>query len=124
MTSAAISAYTQNAVRIESQDRLIELLYEGILRFCVQAKRAIENGDIEKRVYYINKASDIFVELINSLNFDVEGDIPHYLNGLYAYQLQLLATANFYNRTDELETVMRVARGLLEAWREKDKPAQ
>lgn len=119
MTSAAISAYTQNVARIESSTRLVELMYEAILRFCAHAKRAIEANDIEKRVYFINKATDIFAELINSLDFNAGGDVALYLNGLYVYQIRQLASANFNNRTDEIDTVMRVAMGLLEAWREQ-----
>jgi len=62
---------------------LIEMLYEGVLRFCSQAKRAIENNDIEKRVYWINRAINIFSELIVSLDAERGGEIAYYLEGLY-----------------------------------------
>lgn len=45
----AYQAYQHNRVSVESPAKLIEMLYEGILRFSSQAKRCIENEDIEKR---------------------------------------------------------------------------
>ena len=47
------------------------------------------------------------------------GDIAYYLNGLYAYQLELLAKANLENETKYLDDVIRVLKGLIEAWKEE-----
>ncbi len=116
-TNLAYSEYTQNNISIESKERLIEMLYEGILRFNFQAKKAINERDFEKKSYWINRSVDIFVELINSLNFD-GGDVARYLNGLYSYQIQLLTSANIKNSIEDLDTVNKVVKGLLEAWRE------
>ncbi len=116
-TNLAYSEYTQNNISIESKERLIEMLYEGILRFNFQAKKAINERDFEKKSYWINRSVDIFIELINSLNFD-GGDVARYLNGLYSYQIQLLTSANIKNSIEDLDTVNKVVKGLLEAWRE------
>lgn len=114
----AYSLYQQNSVSIESPAKLIEMLYEGILRFASQAKRYIEAEDIEKKIYYINRTTDIFSELINSLDYDRGGEVAHYLSGLYTHQIKLLAQANIRNDGEKIDTVIRVARGLLDAWRE------
>lgn len=114
----AYSLYQQNSVSIESPAKLIEMLYEGILRFASQAKRYIEAEDIEKKIYYINRTTDIFSELINSLDYDRGGEVAHYLSGLYTHQIKLLAQANIRNDREKIDTVIRVARGLLDAWRE------
>lgn len=45
----AYSLYQQNSVSVESPVKLVEMLYEGILRFCAQAKRHMEAEDIEKK---------------------------------------------------------------------------
>ncbi|MBN2894723.1 MAG: flagellar export chaperone FliS [Campylobacterales bacterium] len=117
MNAVAYNAYVQNNVGIESPEKLIEMLYEGVLRFNVQAIRAIRAEDIEKRTYWINRSMAIFVELIRTLDLS-QGDIAHYLSGLYNYQIKLLMEANSFNQSDKLEEVNRVIRGLLEAWRE------
>jgi len=120
MTAArAYSTYTQNNVQIESPEKLIEMLYEGILRFCSQAKKAIENNDIEKRVYWINRAIAVFSELIVSLNAERGGEIAYYLEGLYAQQIKFLNECNINNDVKSLDIVMNVTKELLEAWREE-----
>ncbi len=116
-TNLAYNEYTQNNISIESKEKLIEMLYEGILRFNYQAKKAIKEKDYEKKSYWINRSVDIFIELINSLNFN-GGEVAEYLNGLYSYQIQLLSSANIKNSIEDLETVNKVIKGLLEAWRE------
>lgn len=116
-TNLAYNEYTQNNISIESKEKLIEMLYEGILRFNFQAKKAINEKDYEKKSYWINRSVDIFIELINSLNFN-GGEVAQYLNGLYSYQIQLLSMANAKNSLEDLDTVNKVVKGLLEAWRE------
>jgi len=112
------NAYAQNATMVDSPYKLTQMLYEGILKFTSQAKRAMSDGNIEKRVYYINRASAIYVELIATLNFDA-GEISHYLQGLYNYQLKLLTEANIQNSIPKIDEAINVASVLLEAWKEE-----
>ena len=122
MTAArAYSTYTQNNVQIESPEKLVEMLYEGVLRFCSQAKKAIENSDIEKRVYWINRAVAVFSELIVSLDTERGGEVAYYLEGLYAQQIKFLNECNIDNDVKRLDIVMNVTKELLEAWREEVK---
>lgn len=118
MRSNAVNAYAQNAARVESPEKLVQMLFEGILRFTAQAKKAIQDGDIDKKVYWINRTIDIFAELINSLDYDKGGDIANYLNGLYSHQIFLLSTANIENSTEPLDTVVVVTKGLIDAWKD------
>jgi flagellar protein FliS len=113
----AHNIYAQNNVGIESPAKLIEMLYEGILRFNAQAKKAVKDRDVEKRVYWVNRSIAIIVELISTLDSS-QGDISAYLNGLYNYEMQLLTTASLQNDTAKLDEVSNVFKGLLEAWRE------
>ena len=113
----AYNTYAQNNASIESPYKLIEMLYEGILRFNAQMSKAIRDGDIEKRTYWCGRSNAIFSELIASLDSG-HGNIAYYLNGLYAYQMQLLLQASIENDTAKVEEVNKVVKGLLEAWRE------
>lgn len=122
-SNVAYNTYAQNDVTVESPTKLIEMLYEGILRFNFQAKKAIEAHDVEKRTYWINRSSNIFTELMSTLNFE-RGDISYYLQGLYGYQLQTLAEVNINNDAEKLDQVNQVVKGLLEAWKEETNVAQ
>ena len=43
----AYNTYTQNNIGVESPEKLIQMMYEGVLRFNMQAKRSINDADIE-----------------------------------------------------------------------------
>ena len=49
-SNAAYAAYNQNNMGIDSPQKLISMLYEGILRFIYRAKKAMDEGDIENKV--------------------------------------------------------------------------
>lgn len=112
------NAYSENQVGIESPQRLIEMLYEGLLRFCSRIKVMIKKDDIEQRLYYTKRATAIFIELINSLDYEKGGDVAYYLNGLYLQEIRLLSQANLRNDEAKVDEVINVVRCLLEAWRE------
>lgn len=115
--NVAHNIYAQNNVGIESPAKLIEMLYEGVLRFNAQAKKAIKDGSIEKRVYWINRSISIITELISVL--DIKGGrIAGYLEGLYNYEIQLLTVASTCNDIAKLDEVSNVFKVLLDAWRE------
>lgn len=116
--SSAHDIYTQNNVGIESPTKLIEMLYEGVLRFNAQAKKAMKDADIEKRVYWVNRSIAIITELIAVLDREQEGDMGEYLEGLYNYQIQLLVIAGTENSREMLDECSNVFKSLVEAWRE------
>lgn len=119
MTSQnAYNLYQQTHINVESPAKLIEMLYEGILRFASLAKKSIDSSDIEKKIYYINRTTDIFTELLNVLDYDNGGEVAHYLTGLYMQQIKFLTQANLENDKDKIDIVIKVTRGLLDAWRE------
>ena len=115
--NTAHNIYAQNNVGIESPEKLIAMLYEGILRFNAQAKKAIKDKNVEKRVYWVNRSIAIITELIACLD-ESQGQIAQYLDGLYDYEIQLLGLASAENNTEKIDEVSGVFRTLLEAWRE------
>jgi len=119
MYSQAINSYNQNNINIESPEKLIEMLYEGALKFTSFAKRAIEKNDIEKKVYWINRTINIFTELLISLDTKKGGNVALYLNGLYEQQVKFLLDANIENDITKLDIVINVLKGLLEAWKDE-----
>jgi len=115
--STAYNSYIENNVGIESPYKLIEMMYEGVLRFNAQAKKATKEGDIEKRVYWINKSIAVISELLASLDMK-QGNIAYYLEGLYNYQIKLLSEASISEDIEKIDECTNVFRGLLDGWRE------
>jgi flagellar protein FliS len=114
----AHNIYTQNNVGIESPEKLIAMLYEGVLRFNAQAKKAIKDENIEKKFYWTNRSIAVITELISVLDMEREGDVSVYLVGLYNYEIQLLSKAAAFNEVAHIDEVSSVFKALLEAWRE------
>ena len=113
----AHNIYTQNNLAIESPAKLIEMLYEGVLRFNAQAKKSMKDGNVEKKVYWVNRSVAIITELSSCLDLS-QGEVSEYLEGLYNYEIQLLSLSSFENDETKLDEVSNVFKGLLEAWRD------
>ena len=113
----AHNIYAQNNVGIESPAKLTEMLYEGVLRFNAQAKKAIKDKNVEKRVYWMNRSVAIITELIGTLDMN-QGNIAYYLLGLYNYQIQLIVDAGNEKNISKLDECSDVFKVLLEVWRE------
>jgi len=107
----------QNAVS-DDPYVLILKLYEGIMKYLSFVKNAMEEGDIEAKFTYINKTIAIFDELRNVLDFD-GGDVAYYLDGLYLYQIETLFSAGIDDNVNAVNQVMKVAQGLIEAWKDE-----
>lgn len=116
-SNLAYREYSQNNIGIESPQKLVEMLYEGVLRFNVQAKKSINDKNMEKKVYWLNRSVAVITELTNILDKS-HGDVALYLEGLYEYQIKLLADANVKNDTSKIDEVNNVFKSLIEAWRE------
>jgi len=116
-SNAAYNIYNENHVSVESPAKLIEMLYEGVLKFNAQAKKAIKDKDIEKKVYWLNRSIAIINELRSILNFE-GGKVAQYLDGLYDYQLTLLFEAMIEDESSKLDECTNVFKELLAAWRE------
>jgi len=116
--NTAHNIYAQNNIGIESPAKLIAMLYEGVLRFNAQAKKAIKDGDIEKKIYWINRSISIVTELISVLDMKQKGTVSQYLEGLYNYEIQLLTEASLHNSEAKIDECSNVFKELLSAWRE------
>lgn len=115
--NAAHNIYVQNNVGVESPAKLISMMYEGVLRFNAQAKKAIKDKDVEKKVYWTNRSIAVVTELIEVLDMS-QGQVSEYLQGLYTYEIKLLQLASIDNDTEKLDEISGVFKGLLEAWRD------
>ena len=113
-----IDAYNQQNAMTDDPYMLILKLYEGLLKYLSFAKSAIEEDNVEDKFKYINKSIAIFDELRNVLDYD-GGDVAYYLDGLYLYQIETLFSAGINNNLTAIDQVMKVVKGLIEAWKEE-----
>ena len=124
--NASVNAYKQNSMNITSKSKLVEMMYEGMLRFLAQARKSAQDDDIEKKVYWVNRVIAILGEFIAILDYTKGGEVAHYLNGLYSYQIRNLSESLLHsgeNRqlcVDEIDKSIKITKELLAAWHDVD----
>lgn len=110
------AAYANNKVMTASPAELTLMLYDGAIKFCNIAIRAIEEKDIEKAHNNIVKVENIIDEFRATLNrkYPVAEDFDN----VYAYLSKRLLEANMKKDTDILEEVLKHLRTMRDTWKE------
>jgi flagellar protein FliS len=108
--------YKQTSVTSASREKLLLMMYEGAIKFTKKAIIACEMKDIAERGLNIGKAYDIVMELNNTLNFEVGGEIAKNLEALYVYMTDQLTQANISGDPASLHVVLKLLNTLNEGW--------
>ncbi|MEC8428017.1 MAG: flagellar export chaperone FliS [Pseudomonadota bacterium] len=81
----------ETRVNDASPHQLILMLFEGAIERLNQAKACADRNDLSGKGVFLGKALDIVGGLRESLNLDLDSDIPKDLDRLYEYiQIRLL----------------------------------
>ena len=78
--------------------------------------QAIDKREIAKKGEHIGKLKDIIIELNNSLDFEVGGDIAKELASLYDYMIYSTTQANIKIDSTPLVGVLEVLQTLYNGW--------
>jgi flagellar protein FliS len=113
-----IDVYNQQNAISDDPYVLVLKLYEGVIKYLSFVKNAMQDSNIELKFTYINKTIAIFDELRNVLDLD-GGEVAHYLDGLYLYQIETLFNAGIDDNINMVNQVTRVTQGLIDAWKEE-----
>lgn len=121
-TQFALDSYAKvhyNAnIGVASPHKLIQMLYDGAAQRIVQAKGAMEYGQIEAKGKKINEAISIINGLRENLNKEQGGDIAENMDALYIYIQSLLSRAHLKNDPKCLDEAGELLGTLSSAWRE------
>ena len=112
----ALQKYKQTSVNSASREKLLLMMYEGAIKFTKKAIIACETNDIAERGLNIGKAYDIIMELNNTLNFEVGGEIAKNLEALYVFMTDQLTQSNISGNATHLHTVLKLLNTLNEGW--------
>lgn len=116
--SYGYGAYKKTAVSTASKEQILLMLYQAAIKNCKKAIEAIEARQIAQKGEYIGKLQDIVIELNNSLDFEVGGDIAKELSSLYDYMLFASTQANIKIDAEPLQGCLNVLNTLYEGWSE------
>ncbi|MGY6213030.1 flagellar export chaperone FliS [Cytobacillus firmus] len=109
-------SYQQNSVNTASPGELTLMLYNGCIKFIHQAKKAIEEKNIEMKNTNIQKAQSIIQELMVTLNMDIE--VSNNMMSLYDFMNRRLMEANIKNDASILAEVEGLVTEFRDTWKE------
>lgn len=121
-TQVALASYSKvnygANVEIASPHRLIDMLFEGALERIIQAKGAMQYGNVELKGKKINDAVRIVGGLRENLNKEAGGDIAENLDALYVYIQSIMAKAHLNNDAKLLDEAGNLLGELRLAWKQ------
>lgn len=85
MSPRGADAYRRTAVQSSSPLGLVVMLYDGAIRFVLEARDAIARNDVGGRTAAVSRALAIVAELQNTLNVKEGGEVAQELDRLYTY---------------------------------------
>lgn len=114
--SYGLGAYKKTSVQTASKEQILLMLYQAAIKNCKKAIESIEARDVAKKGEFIGKLQDIIIELNNSLDFEVGGDIAKELSSLYDYILYSSTQANIKIDKEPLTGCLNVLNTLYDGW--------
>lgn len=108
--------YKATSVQSASKEKILLMLYEGAIKFTKLAIKAIEEKKIADRGMNIGRAFDIIMELNNTLDHKVGGEIASQLEQLYMFMMEQYTKANIHGDAAPLQANLKLLQTLYDGW--------
>lgn len=108
-------AYTEASVMTAPPARLVVMLYDGMIRFLMQAASAMRAGDRAQTRDRLRRAEAIIDELNLCLDMS-QGEITTRLRAIYLFSKRHLIEAHLHNDIEAVDEVVRLLSELRESW--------
>jgi flagellar protein FliS len=95
---------------------LVVMLYDRAIVLLNKAKKEINEKQYEAKGHTLDKASDIILELLTTLDKDKGGEIASSLTNLYNFILREITDANSSLKTKHLDNASKILSELRESW--------
>jgi flagellar protein FliS len=116
MKNNAYQKYKQTNVMSASREKILLMLYEAAIKFTKLAIKAIDEKKIADRCTNIGRAYDIIMELNNTLDHKVGGDVAKNLEQLYMYITEQYTKSNITGSSEPLKSSLKVLETLYDGW--------
>ncbi len=110
------AAYNVNRIQTATPAELTLMLYDGAIKFCNIAIKAIEDNEIEKAHANIVKTRDIISEF--QITLDHKYPVAEDFDNVYRYLKDCLHVANLEKDKDLLEVVVGHLRTMRDTWKQ------
>jgi flagellar protein FliS len=109
--------YLRHAVLTATPEQLQLMLYDGAIRFCLQAREALGRKDFEAVNDRLTRAQNIILEMKSGLNYEINDELCRRIASIYNFLYRKLIDANIRHDTHEIDDALRVLRVERETWR-------
>jgi len=107
--------YRANSVNT-SQEQLVVMCYDGMIRFLTIAEQGINDNDVQKKIIHVNKVLAIIEELQSTLDFQRGGEIAVNLDRLYNFFSSQLMRVSLDNDLKALNHIKSMMQDLRTSW--------
>lgn len=112
------SNYVETAVSEATPHKLVEMLYEGVLKHLSLTKFFIDQKNFEKKSEHSNKALSIINALRDGVDLEKGQDVGGNLYDLYDYCYRQLFKASSQNDLAVVSEVIEIMKDLSDAWKQ------
>ncbi|MES2767650.1 MAG: flagellar export chaperone FliS [Bdellovibrionota bacterium] len=116
MSNAAYKKYKTTSIQSASREKILLMLYEGAIKFTKLAIQGVEQNNVKDKCENIGRAYDIVLELNNTLDHKVGGEVATRLEQLYQYMIEQYIKANASSDTEPLKINQKLLETLHEGW--------
>lgn len=113
---SAFQKYKTTSVQSASKEKILLMLYEGAIRFTKLAITAAEEKKIADRGQNIGRAYDIVLELNNTLDHKIGGEVAVKLEQLYMFITDQYQQANITGDPKYLRDALKILETLFDGW--------
>lgn len=115
-----LDTYKKVEFTIESEEtdpyRIVKLLIDSTIERLINAKRGIENNDIEVKSKNLNQTIDLISCLQSCLDIKSGNELANSLNDLYTFILCNIPMVNSKNDKQLLSDILDIMRNIKEGW--------
>ena len=117
MADAKNNEYLRNAVMTATPEQLQLMLYDGCIRYALQARDALERKEYEQSFEKLTRAQHIIIEMQNGLNYDVNPELCARVASIYQFLYRKLVDASVQRDVSAIDDAVRILRMERETWR-------
>lgn len=122
MALKGINAYKKGSLKQDvaqaDPHKITLMLMQGALDRMAYAKGCIERKDFEGKADHLSRVSAILINLRDTLDMDVGGEVSENLWTLYDYMIQRITDANIQNNLNIMDEVITLLLPIKTAWAE------
>ncbi len=116
MSAGTPNSYLRNAVMTASPEQLHLMLYDGAIRFSLQARDAIEARDYETSYNKLSRAQAIILEMQSGLRPEVNRELCERMAAIYSFIYRKLVDASVHHSVSDLDDALKILRYQRETW--------